>query len=279
MKCAVSQLNVMAIGAGTLFALGLGLAGPALAQDTPAEAAPATSPAPETAPAPSAPAEAAPAQSAPARAYPPPPPRYPNQAPPANYPSQTPPANYPSAPPGYQNPPTYWGPPSVGRNQWGYPAVEGIYRPFSFTIGVGPGALIGPGEHELALSYNLFRLGFGLARDLSFVISFEGTGTSSISPETGEDSWLKQENWLLGIQYHVVPRLYLRGSLGAGFVSEHTESASFAGGRGVAMAGAIGYEFIQTAHVALALDLNGSVTKYARESWKTAGLNLAVSFF
>jgi len=31
--------------------------------------------------------------------------------------------------------------------------------------------------------------------------------------------------------------------------------------------------------VALALDANGSVTKYTNQYWSTAGLNLAVSFF
>jgi hypothetical protein len=31
--------------------------------------------------------------------------------------------------------------------------------------------------------------------------------------------------------------------------------------------------------VALALDANGSITKYSDQYWSTAGLNLAVSFF
>jgi hypothetical protein len=206
----------------------------------------------------------------PPRGYPPPPPRGPS---PGGYPSQ-----YPQ-----QYPPTYYAP--AQQRGWGYygqPA--GVYRPFSFTVGVGPGYLHGWGnsadaESAVALSYNLFRLGFGIAPNVSVVIAFEGTGTNSTSPLTGERSWLRQENWLLGIQYHLVPRLYVRGGVGAGFISESSFSADVSGGTGIATAAAIGYEFVQTPHVALALDANGSITKYSDQYWSTAGLNLAVSFF
>jgi len=117
--------------------------------------------------------------------------------------------------------------------------------------------------------------------NLSFVIEFQGTGVNTVNETYGEYSWLKQENWLIGLQYHFLRRMYVRGGIGAGFVSENTESFDIPGpGTGLATAGAIGFEFVQTPHVALALDLNGSVTKYARkEYWGTTGLNLAVSFY
>jgi hypothetical protein len=224
----------------------------------------------------SAPA-AAPAQPPPPpRGYPPPPPRGPAPGGGYQYPQQYP-QQYPP------NPPTSWAPSQ--RRGWGYyPQTNAIYRPFSFTVGVGPGYLHGWGnsadaESSAALSYNLFRLGFGIAPNTSFVLAFEGTGTNSTSPLTGERSWLSQENWLLGVQYHIVPRLYVRGGVGAGFISEHSFSADVSGGTGIATAGAIGWEFVQTPHVALALDANGSVTKYSDQYWSTAGLNLAVSFF
>jgi hypothetical protein len=195
-----------------------------------------------------------------------------------------PPSNYPPPPPrhpGYQNQQGYWAP--AQPRQWAAPPVlEGVYRPFSFTVGVGPGYLHGPGDaREVALSYNLFRLGFGVAPNISFVLAFEGMGANTVSPETLEYSWLKQENWLLGIQYHFLRRMYVRGGVGAGFISERTDTTVFEGpGTGLAMAAAMGYEFVQTPHISLALDANGSVTKYARrEYWGTAGLNLAVSFY
>src|SRR5688572_920703 len=76
-------------------------------------------------------APAAPAQPpAPPSGYPPPPPRYPPSG------GQN--------PGGYQNqPPTYWAP-AQPRQQWThYPEVSGVYRPFSFTLGVGPGYMHG----------------------------------------------------------------------------------------------------------------------------------------
>jgi len=218
-----------------------------------AQNAPPASPAPTTAP----------AQQPPPN-YPPPPPRYPSSG------------SYPQNPP-----PTYWAP--AQPRQWmHYPEVGGVYRPFSFTLGVGPGYLHGPEKaREVGLSYNLFRLGFGIVPNVQFILAFEGMGANTTSRWTGEYSWLHQENWLLGIQYHFLRRMYVRGGVGAGFIGERTDTTNIPGpGTGLAMAGAIGYEFVQTPHIALALDANGSVTKYAaREYWGTAGLNLAVSFY
>ena len=210
----------------------------------------------------------------PARAYPPPPPR-----------------GYPPPPPRYQN---YQGYPQQQQNAWqgnvnqgrapyGYymppPDLRGsVYRPFSFAFSIGPGALVGPGESELALTYVL-RLGIGLAPNLSLVVGFEGAGTNSVNPDSGLDSWLKQETFLLGVQYHFAHGAYVRGAVGEGSISETTDYDRYSGGSGVALSGAIGYEFLQSEHVSLALDLNASTTRYARESWETAGLNLAVSFF
>jgi hypothetical protein len=116
--------------------------------------------------------------------------------------------------------------------------------------------------------------------NVQFILAFEGTGTSTHSRDGyNEPSWLHQDNWLLGIQYHFLQKLYLRGAFGAGFIRESSASFSASGGTGMAMAGALGMEFVQTPHVALGLEANGSVTKYSDQYWSTAGLNLAVSFF
>jgi len=157
-----------------------------------------------------------------------------------------------------------------------------VYRPFSFTLGVGPGYMHGPEDaSEVGLSYNLFRIGFGVIPNLQFVLAFEGMGANTTSPLTGEYSWLHQENWMLGLQWFFVRRMYVRGEFGAGFIGERTDTISVSNpGTGIAMSGGIGYEFVQTPHVSLALDANGSVTKYhGKEYWTTAGLNLAVSFY
>jgi hypothetical protein len=200
-------------------------------------------------------------------------------APPPNYPP--PPPRYPSSG-GYGNPPpSYWAP--APQRQWYDPEVTGgVFRPFSFTLGVGPGFLHGPEDaNEVGLSYNLFRIGIGVIPNLQFVLAFEGMGANTTSRLTGEYSWLHQENWLVGVQWHVLRRLYLRGEVGAGFIGERTDTVSIPGpGTGLATAAGIGYEFVQTPHISLALDANASLTKYAaKEYWTTTGLNLAVTFY
>jgi hypothetical protein len=196
----------------------------------------------------------------PAPSYPPPPPRYQGGPPPFAYPFQPPPEPAPAvtAPAGPE---------------------DGVYRMFSVTASAGPGALIGPGEKQMALSYQLLRLGVGIDRNLQAVFGYESTGTDSVNPATDEDSWLKQDIWSLGLQAHLTSRLYFRGIMGLGYVSETTDTAEFSGGRGITVGAGLGYEFLQFRHAALAVDLHGSYTHYPRESWKTTGLQLAVSFF
>jgi hypothetical protein len=193
------------------------------------------------------------------------------------------PPSYPPPPPRFQGgPPPFEYPFGSGEAAPGVEAApdeDDGRRRFSFTAGIGPGALFGPGEEQMALSYQLFRVGVGIERGLSAVLGYESTGTDSVNPATNEDSWLKQDIWSLGLQAHLLPRLYFRGIMGLGYVSEKTASSEFSGGRGIAVGAALGYELVQGRHMALALDVHGSYTHYAREAWKTTGLELAVSFF
>jgi hypothetical protein len=190
---------------------------------------------------------AQPATPAPTGPFPPPPPRFEEQAAPV-------------------------GPP-FGTDR----ATE--FRRFTFTAALGPGMLAGPGERSLAMSYQLFRLGVGLNERLALVLGFAGVGTSSVNPRTMSDSWLKQDLWSAGLQVNLVPRLYVRGGMGVGLVSESVGDRTFSGGRGLAVEGAVGWELLQRQHVALAIEANGSHTHYPRESWQTAGLQLSVSLF
>jgi hypothetical protein len=159
------------------------------------------------------------------------------------------------------------------------PPPTGIYRAFSLTTAIGPGALIGPGEETLALSYNLFRVGFGVSRNVSFVFSFAGAGAPTINPGTNADAWLKQETWSLGGQVHMHQRFYARATMGLGFVSEKTANRKFDGGRGLAFSVAGGWELAQASRVALAVELNLNTTRYSREFWHMAGLHLALTVF
>jgi hypothetical protein len=169
----------------------------------------------------------------------------------------------PPVPPGYYPPP----PPT------------GIYRPISLTIAAGPGALWGPGESDFAVSYNLFRVGFGVARNVAVVAGFEGVGASSFNPDQHVDSWLRQEVWFLGAQFFVRPQLHVRLCAGMGAVAEVTATKTYSGGKGVALSGGLGYELVQLAGTAVGVELYVNTTRYPTESWEMAGLNLALSFF
>ena len=189
-------------------------AAPAEESEAPAPALPRAAPPPRTPRATTSPAEGAskaPAADAgqaggpglagtapaPAQAYPPPPPQ---------------PVPWPYGEEGVQS-----GDGMYGRDR------DLLVRPFSFTAAVGPGGFFGPGEEAFAVSYTLFRLGFGLAPGLSFVFGYEGIGTGSENPATGLDSWLQQNIWSLGIQGHVLQHLYVRGAVGIGTVEEETD--------------------------------------------------------
>jgi hypothetical protein len=159
------------------------------------------------------------------------------------------------------------------------PPPTGVYRPFSLSIAVGPGAMFGPGEQILALSHNVVRVGWGLARDLSFFASIEGARAPSVNPATRARSWLRHETFSAGVQYHFLQSFYVRGSAGVGLVGEETARQSFSGGRGIATSAAVGVEIAQVTHTALGFELAGNVTRYPREYWGTAGLNLVLSLF
>ena len=199
------------------------------------------------------PSAAPPEQTAPARAYPPPPPQ---------------PVPWPYGETGVQR----------GDGMYGTDR-DLLIRPFSFTAAVGPGGFFGPGEEAFAVSYTLFRLGFGLAPGLSFVLGYEGVGTGSENPATGLDSWLSQNIWSLGIQGHVMQHLYVRGTVGVGHVEEETDIDTFSGGSGVSLGAAVGAELLQSNHVALGVEGAASTTHYSRERWHTLGLHLTLSFY
>ncbi len=237
----------------------------------PAEAAP--EPPVVTAPPPAAPTDGT------AQPYPyiPPPPA--NTAAPS-YPPAGPPPNTYGGQYGQYNP---YGPyPSYG---YPPPPPHGVFRPVSLTLSVGPGVLNGYGfdgrrETNLALSYSVFRLGFGVAPNFSLFIGYEGAGSSSTRGSTGTSSWLSQNIWSFGLQYHLHQRFYLRAGAGIGTVGDDTNQGTFTSDNGTAFVAGVGYEFVQTPDIALGLEASGSVTKYAfDEWWQTAGVNLTLAFF
>jgi hypothetical protein len=163
--------------------------------------------------------------------------------------------------------------------QYPPPPPTGVWRPFSLTLAAGPGALFGPDEQDLAVSHNLLRFGWGLARNLGFYVSFEGVRAPSVNPHTDAPSWLRQDTLSFGVQYHFLERAYVRAGVGVGWVGEDTQNQSFSGGRGLAVTGAAGYELAQLYRTAVGVELAANLTRYAYEFWGTVGLNLTLTLF
>jgi hypothetical protein len=159
------------------------------------------------------------------------------------------------------------------------PPPTGVFRAFSLTIAGGPGVLVGPGEQAAALSHNLLRFGWGLARNLSVYVSLEGVRAPSISPATHRSSWLRHDTVSLGAQYYYVPRVYVRGGLGVAWVGEKTGDLDLDGGTGLAGIAAVGVDLVQLPRSAVSLEIAGTTARYATEWWGSTALNLALTLF
>jgi hypothetical protein len=176
-------------------------------------------------------------------------------------------------------------PQSANAPQYYYASDETLrpYRGFTVTGSVGPAGLFGPADsglpavREVAVGFAL-RIGVGLTSDLVLTFAYEGTGTRSTSV-AGESSWLRQTNWLIGMQYYPTERLYLRGGIGAGYLTERSQSVAVGSDVGFAAGAALGWELMQARHLALAIELRGSSTVVPSQSWHTLAVNLGFSFF
>ncbi len=212
----------------------------------------------------------------PAQPAPPPPPGFPPPPPPPPGYGQ-----YQQPYQGYQQTPYGYAP----RRPMRYVERNPIDRPLSFSAGIGPGFLAcskcgeGPNERDLALTYTPVRIGVGIAPGIAFTFSYEGSGTTTRSPATDEDSWLHQNVWLFGLQVFANQKLYLRGGLGWGALGEETNTISRSSTTGLAFTGGIGYELLQHDHVALALEANYNVTRYTSEIWHMGGVSLVLALF
>ncbi len=196
--------------------------------------------------APAGPAEAAPPQAAPPQGPPPPPPPY---APPPGYGAQ----------PGYGNQPgqyrpyqSYYYPPP--------PPPAATFRPFTIGLGLGMGPLTQTvdedTQRESGISYSV-RLGFGLTRQWLLLLALEGM-TFDAELQGGGDEAISHRHWMMGVQFFPLERLYLRAGFGLATVSEEIRTDE--SDKGPAFFGGVGFEFVQTHNVALALEWASSVS-------------------
>jgi hypothetical protein len=177
------------------------------------------------------------------------PPGYPGLPPPA-------PAIYP--PPGAPDP------------------ARAAFRPFTLGLGLGAGGLV---FHDLSgrareggLSYTL-RIGFGVTRGWLVFLGAEGTGTNHMKYGV----W--QTAYLLGTQYFIVDRLYLRAGFGLANATAGDASGITLGGTGPAFMAAAGLEIAQGLSTSLALEPSLTAARHGHETWSNFGVNFVLSFY
>ena len=219
-----------------------------LAQQSPAPAPPSPPP-----------SGASPAAPAPAPAPAPPPPAVPQQPPPPAYPV------YPyGPPPGYGTPPLPPPQPQPLPPSYYYyqpPAPRGVWRPFTISLGLGFGLLSSPGDFDSrdndgSLDY-LARIGFGVTRDWVVFLGLDGASVSTQARD------VTVTNYLLGAQYFIASRFYLRAGLGLATFSEDSVE-DFYSTAGQGFLGAAGAELVQGENVAFGIEF---VSALSRSTW------------
>ena len=238
---------------------------------------PPTPPPPPPSSSSSSPSESQPAQPAPAppaattQPAPPPPPPPPAPAP-APAPAPSPPGYPPSPygpPPGYPGyyPQQYYTPP---------PQPRGVHRPFTLGLGLGVGGLAFYDAFgrtgEVGLSYTL-RVGFGITRNWLVFLGVEGTGVN----HANHGVW--QSGFLLGAQYFLFNRLYLRAGLGLANSSADDGATYYRDETGQAFMAGAGFELAQGYNTSLAVEFAVTVGRYPGETWTGTGLNFVLNFF
>ena len=199
---------------------------------------------------------------------------------------------YPPPPPAprYYRHPRYYPAPAPSYPMGGYPAptsYRSIY--FGFGLGVGGVAVLPHDEGKLdsagytiqnasraGLAYNL-RLGFGVSPRWSLVFSADGAAAYF----NGYD--VSQTAWTIGPQVFLNRQLYLRGGIGVAHYNQtYDDGYSYfdVSDSGMASTVALGFEFMQSYHTSMALELNGSMGWYPnKDRVGTMGLNFVLNLF
>lgn len=126
-------------------------------------------------------------------------------------------------------------------------------------------------DSEGGYSY-LVRIGFGLAPNLQVFLGIDGMGISEPSSD------LTVSNYLIGVQYFVLPRLYLRGGIGIASVTESDAYFSdSAAGQG--FLGGIGLDLAQGDNVSFGVEFNGAASRFSAGTYFASGLSFVLSFY
>jgi hypothetical protein len=139
-------------------------------------------------------------------------------------------------------------------------------------LGVGvlslPSYLDSDRESFTGYSYTV-RVGFGLTPDLIVFAGIDGVGLDERSFE------LTQTNYVIGAQYFVIPRLYLRGGLGIASISEDQDASA----AGQAFLGGIGLELAQGESVSFGVEYTISAARFSGSTYVGNALSFVLSFY
>jgi len=227
-----------------------------------------------------------------------PPPGYRNAPQPQGYPQ--PPAEEPYDQGPYQH--DYYGPPPPPYGYYPPPryyrryapppryyAEPASYRQFFFGFGLGVGGVSeyrydsASARSRVGIGYNL-RLGFGVSPRWALVLAADGASAYFQNQNVSETVFT------IGPQFWATRKLYLRAGIGAasrtyeydGYSTDYygdyyRESWTDSGMGAVA---AVGLEFVQSYHVSLAVEANGTVGYYSnKDTLSTFGINFVMNLF
>jgi len=216
--------------------------------------------------------------------------------------------NPPPAPPGYAQPGNgpynygpyyheYYGPPAYPPPRYYRPHYfqpgpprflpePTTFRQFFFGFGAGVGGIaILPNDANMnntsraGFGYNL-RFGFGVSPRWSIVLSADGAQAYFDGVSVSETAWT------IGPQVFITKQLYARAGMGA--ATKERDSCNdwnycdYGGtdDSGMAAAAAIGFEFMQSYHTALALEASGTFARFPnKDKVSTFGLNFVLNVF
>ncbi len=194
--------------------------------------------------------------------------------------------------PGYPPPP----PPRYYRSRYYQPAPPmryyqepETYRPFFFGFGLGVGGVgiifndtsQNSNASRAGLGYNL-RFGFGVSPRWSILLSADGAQAYFYGSSVTETAWT------IGPQVFITRQLYARAGVGAATYSEDAGNCDSYGNcydgsasdSGMAGTAAIGFEFMQHYHTALALEAAGTIGYFPnKDKVSTFGLNFVLNLF
>ena len=225
-----------------------------------------------------------------------PPPGYRHGPPPPQPPGYPPPGYGPYyheyyGPPGY-GPPGYPPPPRYFRPRYYQPATHYYPEPLSyrsvfFGFGLGVGGVgvfpndttVNSNASRAGFGYNL-RFGFGVSPRWSILLSADGAQAYFNGISVTETAWT------IGPQVFITPKLYARA--GVGMATYEQDSCDnygdcYDGGlsdSGVAGTAAIGFEFMQSYHTAIALEAVGTLGHFPnKDNVSTFGINFVLNVF